>query len=157
MREIERKFLVRKNALEIIKTLALRKEDIMQGYVDVDSKDISQIRYRITNYKYLHEATGLFTLKLGEGISRTEINVPMNVFDTSKAIKEACSKIIEKVRYTIMIRGVYWYLDIFPDGSHIFEVELESEDQEIYIPKWVLKEVTDEKALHSYHKARKKI
>lgn len=154
MVEIERKFLVRKSALEIIKTLAVRKENIIQGYVPTNSKDISQIRYRITNYKHMFEAEGLFTLKLGTGITRAEINVPMSACDASRALKEQCTACVEKVRYTVMVRGVYWYLDMFPDGSHIFEVELESEDQEVYMPTWILKEVTDEPIYHSQHKAK---
>jgi adenylate cyclase len=59
-----------------------------------------------------------------------------------------CSKpIIDKTRYLVQHKNHTWEIDIFHqenEGLIVAEVELESEDEKIELPNWIVKEVTDD-------------
>lgn len=78
------------------------------------------------------------------GISQLEYEYEINLKEAKKLL-QFCSKIIEKNRFEIFINNKKWELDFFKkenEGLNIAEIELNDENEEISIPKWILQEVS---------------
>lgn len=78
------------------------------------------------------------------GISQPEYEYEINIKEAKKLLT-FCSKIIEKNRFEIFINNKKWELDFFKkenEGLNIAEIELEHENEEIIIPKWIIQEVS---------------
>jgi len=135
--EIERKFLID------IKQLGKLENGyaIKQGYIQ--TKDKTVVRVRVKNEE------AFITVK-GENVGATRLEyeyyIPLN--DANEMLEKLCSKpIIDKTRYLVKYKNHTWEIDIFHkenDGLIVAEVELESEDETVELPKWIVKEVTDE-------------
>lgn len=113
MIEIERKFIVQ--LLEPPPAdLAM---EIVQGYLSTGDPEV-----RIRSYD--HDDYWL-TVKLGAGLERTEVEVPLHSLD-GKPLLDLCKHRIEKTRYDLPHE---WELDVF-GGPHrglvILEIELET-------------------------------
>jgi CYTH domain-containing protein len=146
-KEIERKFLVN---TEVWKPVG---EGIpyVQGYISSNSQ--RAVRVRVAGRKGFLSVKSLaadFTMH------DFEYEIP---FDDAEAMLELyCKKPhVAKTRHRETHHGKLWEIDVFHldnDGLVVAEVELESEEEEITLPQFVIREVTsDQRYLNaSLHK-----
>lgn len=133
--EIERKFIVDTNRL----SLSGSGKRYRQGYLPAAGK--TSVRVRICD-----DAAWL-TLK-GEtvGASRLEFEYSIPVEDAAHILESLCAgSIIDKTRHLLDHAGHTWEVDVFAGdnaGLVIAEVELQSEDEAVELPDWVVEEVT---------------
>ena len=136
MKEIERKFLVNKNALPSLDLLD--HIIITQGYL-LNTKE-KTVRVRLSNN------TAFLTIKgATSGISRDEYEYQISYDEAQNILNDFIDKKISKTRYIIPFAGKKWELDIFHnhlEGLIIAEVELENEKESIEIPSWCTEEVS---------------
>jgi CHAD domain-containing protein/CYTH domain-containing protein len=154
--EIERKYLLRFLPDEARDG---HRVDIAQGYIPGE-----RLHERIRSVSVRHgsgriEQHFYRTVKLGEGVSRTEIEE-----ETTATIFEAMWPLtkghrLRKRRFHVEIDGRTWELDEFKNRDLVLaEIELESEDEEVTFPPWlapaVQREVTREPAFQNINLAR---
>ena len=134
MVEIERKFLVSEDKWEP-QGKGLK---IIQGYLSAEPE--RTVRIRIAGDK------SFLTIKgKPEGIKRIEFEYEIPKNEGGLLLKMSLDYPLEKIRYEEKFGGLIWEIDVFSgknEGLILAEVELTSEDQEILIPDWVLKEVS---------------
>lgn len=133
--EIERKFLVKKDALPELKNGRM----ISQGYIQ--TSDHTVVRARVKGDK------GYLTIKgKSDGMRCAEYEYEIPVTDACEIISNLCNgKCVEKTRYEIKIAKHIWEVDVFHgenEGLIVAEVELAQENEEVDIPTWVAEEVT---------------
>ena len=136
MKEIERKFLVNKNALPSLDFLG--REIIIQGYL-LNTKE-KTVRVRLSNKKAFITIKGATS-----GISRDEYEYQIPYDDAQNILNDFIDQKISKTRYIIPFASKKWELDIFHnhlEGLIIAEVELENEKEAIEIPSWCTEEVS---------------
>ncbi len=134
--EIERRFLVDKTKF----IFPDRKKTIKQTYLMVDNSQVLRVRkieedFFLT-YKYKKS-----------NINRLEFEYPISVDDGNKLISLSKYFIIEKDRYYHQFENQIWEIDVFHgknDGLIIAEIELENENQDIGIPDWIDREISNE-------------
>ena len=136
-KEIERKFLIDISGVESIGS----GSRIKQGYIS--TTDNTAVRVRVSG------VVAYLTLKgENQGATRPEFEYEIPIEDANEIIKELCSgPIIDKTRYLVEYGSHTWEIDVFHgdnDGLIVAEVELESETEEVDLPKWVINEVTGE-------------
>ncbi|EDZ61645.1 adenylate cyclase [Sulfurimonas gotlandica GD1] len=135
--EIERKFLIDIDKLPIL----ANGYDIKQGYIQ--TKDKTAVRVRVKGDE------AFLTIK-GEsvGATRLEYEYAIPVVDANEMLDMLCGKpIIDKTRYLLKHKNHLWEIDIFHkenEGLIVAEVELESEDESVELPEWIVKEVTED-------------
>jgi adenylate cyclase len=133
--EIERKFLIDINKLEKLEN----GYAIKQAYIQ--TKDNTTVRVRLKGDE------AFLTIK-GEsvGATRAEYEYSIPVVDANEMLDKLCAKpIVDKTRYLVKHKKNIWEIDIFHkdnDGLIVAEVELESEDELVELPEWIVKEVT---------------
>jgi len=136
MKEIERKFLVNKNALPSLDLLD--HIVITQGYL-LNTKE-KTVRVRLSNN------TAFITIKgATSGISRDEYEYQIPYDEAQNILNDFIDQKLSKTRYIIPFAGKKWELDIFHnhlEGLIIAEVELENEQEVIEIPSWCTEEVS---------------
>ncbi len=137
-REIERKFLVTSDAW---RPLVTRTEVIRQGYLSSNAK--ATVRVRL-----LGSDRAVLTLKgASQGISRAEFEYPIPFEDAVELYALAEPHTIGKVRHLVPFGGLTWEVDVF-EGRHqglvVAEVELGDADQQVPLPPWVGREVSDD-------------
>ena len=157
--EIERKFLVNDkiyNYLYVTNSIYYGGEYfITQGYINGENT----IRIRIcgdSERGYRDNCPeAYFTLKGNrEGCTRKEYEYKIDYKDAEEILKNVCGEIIEKERHKFTLDGVHWEIDIFEKenrGLIIAEVELDSEDQELFLPDFIEKEVTQDDRYYNYN------
>tara|TARA_B100000508_G_C11465634_1_gene282078 strand:- start:9490 stop:9936 length:447 start_codon:yes stop_codon:yes gene_type:complete len=136
--EIERKFLVDRSKWDASKEnngLSIR-----QGYL---LKSIEKtVRVRTKGDK------GYLTIKgKTTGASRSEFEYEIPYQEALEMLNTYCDKIIDKVRFTLIVDGKEWEIDEFSspqEGLILAEIELDSEDEVFTIPEWVTEEVTSD-------------
>jgi CYTH domain-containing protein len=138
-KEIERKFLV--NTEEFVAPAL--GDNIKQGYLATSPN----VRVRIINDSAFLTIKGSGTLVRSE----FEYKIPQN---DAIEILLMCHEIIIKTRYSIIFDGIKWEVDDFGSGNLLAEVELKSENQEINLPIWVGKEVTEDYRYQNSHIAK---
>ena len=136
-KEIERKFLIDISGVESIGS----GSRIKQGYIS--TTDNTAVRIRVSG------TVAYLTLKgENQGATRPEFEYEIPIEDANEIIKELCSgPVIDKTRYLVEYGSHTWEIDVFHgdnDGLIVAEVELESETEEVDLPKWVINEVTGE-------------
>ena len=152
--EIERKYLVKGTAW---KKLA-QGNFYCQGYIATVGKQT--VRVRIIGEQ------GYLTLKGASiGQTRSEFEYPIPLADAREILDTLCDRpLIEKIRYKIPQGDLIWEVDEFLGenaGLIIAEVELTDENQEVELPEWIERQVTDPKyynanlAKHPYSKWEK--
>jgi len=133
--EIERKFLVVGEEWKQSKGV-----HICQGYLNRDKNRIVRIRTAGDQ--------GFLTIKeLTILAARGEFEYGIPLDDARHLLGLCRGAILEKVRYTVPYAGLTWEVDEFLGanaGLIIAEVELASKHQEIELPPWVGREVTQE-------------
>lgn len=139
--EIERKYLVNG---ESYKQMAVAHHHICQGYISREKT--GTVRVRITDNKaYLtikgKPAVGHF--------ARYEWEKEIDVAEAQELMKLCQGSIIDKTRWIVLAKedGLKWEVDEFHgkhEGLVVAEIELDSEEQEVELPRFVGKEVTDD-------------
>jgi len=134
--EIERKFFVHESVIPDTKQCVR----MIQAYLCTDPE--RTVRVRIAGNR------AFLTIK-GEnkGISRKEYEYSIPVEDALELMNLAVTSPVEKVRKIIYENGNKWEVDFFEGenkGLVTAEVELSSEDEEVIIPVWVGKEISED-------------
>lgn len=152
--EIERKFLVKDKNIYMDFCCTpnpckkrcfdrINGEEIHQGYLS------ENVRVRL-NWS---RDTAYIAIKSNrKGIVRAEYEYKIP-FDEAEEIYSLCQYKVEKERHVFYCNDKYWELDIFKgdnDGLVMAEVELKSENEEIIIPGWIDKEVSDDERYYNY-------
>ena len=133
--EIERKFLVRKDAW------TPRDDGIpfKQGYLSTQKERV--VRVRIEGHKAKLTIKGPTT-----GISRSEFEYPIPMEDAAILLDQLCERpLIDKHRHLEQFGGHLWEIDVFHgenDGLIVAEVELASEDEALTLPPWAGEDVS---------------
>jgi len=134
--EIERKFLVDRKLWESLEKPV--GKDIKQGYF-ISNKQFS-VRVRTKGTK------GFFTVKgTLEGIARDEYEYEIPFNDAIEMLQKYAKPYLKKTRYEIEFAGKTWEIDEFHGSLSplvLAEVELESVDEEVQLPDWVMNEVS---------------
>jgi len=112
-----------------------------QGYLAGSKKGV--VRVRIAGGR------GYLTIKSAtEGISRSEFEYPIPVADATAMLDALCERApIEKTRYREEFAGRVWEVDVFHgdnDGLVVAEIELTTTAEEVALPSWVRREVSDD-------------
>ena len=138
-KEIERKFLI---DLDKVK-LPPKGRVIKQGYIPTTENVKTVVRVRVSDEK------AYLTIKgANVGAVRPEYEYPIPRSDALEMLHTLCQKpLVEKTRYEIQVSRHVWEVDIFEGenkGLVLAEVELADEAEQVEIPAWVGKEVTDD-------------
>jgi adenylate cyclase len=135
--EIERKFLLKNDSW---RDSVVRSHVLKQGYLA--SSPLPTVRVRTSDDK------AFLTIKgRTEGISRVEYEYEIPREEAIEMLKLSAQTPIEKTRYIVEANGHIWEIDVF-EGSNtgliLAEVELDSEDEEVILPDWIEREVTND-------------
>ena len=140
--EIERKFLLKNSDWEqfIDREIFLR-----QGYLNSDME--RTVRVRITDQK------AFLTIKgKTENTTRQEFEYEIPIQDAESLIKLCESPLIEKTRFIVNYQNRVWEIDKFEgdnEGLVIAEIELTREDEEVTLPSWIGKEVSQDERFYN--------
>ena len=135
--EIERKFLVIGDAW---KNHVTDQFQLKQGYLQ--STPERTVRIRTAEKKAFLTIKGKTT-----GISRVEYEYAIPFKEGLELLKLSENEPIEKIRHIVVHHGITWEVDVFEGlnaGLILAEVELQTEHQEISLPEWVGKEVSQD-------------
>jgi len=138
--EIERKFIVES---EEWRKLSNSTKHLRQGYVCVATPPMeAEVRIRCTS------DCGFITLKGAGDLTRSEFEYEIPLADAELMLAEFCSKkYLEKTRHIVKFANVVWEIDEY-SGPHrglvLAEVELRETSEDIQLPPWLGKEVTDD-------------
>jgi CYTH domain-containing protein len=135
-KEIERKFLVRKDLWYAIQKP--EGDTIQQGYLV--SEPEKTVRIRVSS------ASGFITIKgLTDNATRDEYEYPIPRKDAVDLLEKFVTNRIDKVRYRIAFKGKTWEVDEFFGGNEgliIAEIELNDPLESFEKPAWIGEEVT---------------
>jgi adenylate cyclase len=136
--EIERKFLVSDESWRVGATGSLR---FQQGYLSSNSKATVRVRSK-------DDSRAVITLKsASRGMSRAEYEYDIPIEDARELLELAQPHVIAKTRHLVPFGGLTWEVDVFEgklSGLVMAEVELSREDQQVELPGWAGREVTDD-------------
>ena len=134
--EIERRFLVDQSKF----ILPDKKKSIKQAYLMFDNSQVLRIRKIENNF--------LLTYKYKKtNINRLEFEYQIPNEDGDKLMSLSKHFIIEKDRYYHQLGKHLWEIDIFygkNQGLVIAEIELNDENEDIEIPSWIGKEISND-------------
>ena len=135
--EIERKFLLANDGWRA----GAEGKVYRQGYLQTAVE--RNVRVRTIGER------GFLTIKSQtSGITRLEFEYEIPIADADEILDDLCERpLIEKTRYKVEHAGLVWEIDEFAGdnaGLVVAEVELEHEDQQIDLPPWVGREVSDD-------------
>ena len=142
--EIERKYLV----VGEYKHLAHNSIHLIQGYIASGKRTV---RVRVS------DDGAWLTIKgpsLNGGLSRYEWEKEIDVKEAMELLQLAEGAVIDKVRYYVDYEGHTIEVDEFHgdnEGLVMAEIELQSEDERVVLPKWLGREVTGEKRFYNSH------
>ena len=146
--EIERKFLVNRSLWQPPDSGILYR----QGYIYTHNGNT--VRMRIAGDR------GYVTFKgKSQGMARSEFEYEIPLEDAREMLDTLCDRpLIEKIRYKLKIDNLIWEIDDFlgdNQGLLLAEVELNSENQEIILPHWIIEEVTQDSRYYNSNLAKK--
>lgn len=158
--EIERKFLL-KSLPPNMDEQAFSSSHCTQHYFPGEKiiERVTRRQVRICNKRETPYYVYNRTVKIGEGIRRLEFEEKLSKKEYENFSRVDSNDIV-KVRWRIKYEGFIWEIDkfVFPIGTYIAEVELESEDQPYEMPDWIIDnmkmEVTGMKGFHNFEIAR---
>ena len=111
------------------------KKHLVQGFLNSDKN--RNVRVRIDGLKSFLTVKGLSN---DSGTTRFEWEKEIPLKEAQELIALCLSTIIEKTRYEVTYKGVFFEVDEFK-GSHnvlvLAEVELNSSKEFFEIPKWI--------------------
>ncbi len=135
--EIERKFLLKNKDW---KAVADQGTILKQAYLNTDPERTVRVRIKGQH--------GFLTIK-GKTVKSTrqefEYEIPLE--DALSLLKLCKTPVIEKIRYLVQADELTWEIDIFEGinaGLEMAEVELTAENQQVILPDWIGKEVTED-------------
>lgn len=141
-KEIERKFLIDINRWDGSGTPI----EMVQAYLVIQPDKI--VRVRIANDKAYLTIKGNL-----QGITRDEFEYEIPVDDAREMLKMCLYTPVEKTRYVSTIEGKTWEIDIFHgknEGLFVAEIELDSEEEEVALPDWILTEVSTDERYYNF-------
>lgn len=146
--EIERKFLVDRLPPDFEN---LPGKTIRQGYV-IDAAEGIELRVRQIQNAYYQ------TVKMGEGLSRTEIEIELSPDQFDQLWPYTVGRRVSKTRYTFPVGGHTAELDRFEGNLKdllMVEVEFASVDAagDFAPPDWFGRDVTEDKRYKNKHLA----
>ena len=109
-----------------------------QGYLAITNKGIFRVRIK-------GDASLITVKSSGIGLSRDEFEYEIPLDEAQALLNLSQNDIIKKTRYKVSAHGKQWDVDKFHGknkGLWLAEVELESEDEIVTLPRWAIKEVT---------------
>ncbi len=141
-KEIERKYLVRGADWKQLASGTVYR----QGYIATVGKQTVRVR--------IIDQQGYLTIKgANQGTVRSEFEYPIPLADAQEMLDTLCDRpLIEKIRYKIPQGDLVWEVDEFlgdNTGLVIAEVELTDPKQEVSLPHWIDRQVTDPKYFNS--------
>ena len=134
--EIERKFLVKKELLPQF----YDGVTVKQAYLSV--APAPTVRVRLWGEKAFITIKGLMT-----GICRNEFEYQIPHNEAIELFNLAITDPVEKVRKFFYFEGKKWEIDFFEGankGLILAEVELDSENENVVLPDWIDKEVSND-------------
>lgn len=151
--EIERKFLIKKNAFELDKYNYI---DIQQAYIS--TSPVIRLRkreeYSIQSQSYTAKEY-ILTVKSKGMLSRQEFELALSFEDYTKLLEKVEGNIITKRRYLIPLDKEHtleldYFMNMF-EGLVMGEIEFDSEDDanKYNLPNFILREVTFDKRFHN--------
>ena len=148
--EIERKFLLKYNSW---RHHISHSELIQQGYLNNASSDAASVRVRIAKNVLAHDtdhgSAWLSVKSSTQDISRHEFEYSINVNEAQFILDNLCQgRHIKKQRHYLHGQYQHWLVDEFLDHNQpllLAEIELTSSHQNIALPTWLGKEVSDDK------------
>ncbi|MCL1894537.1 MAG: hypothetical protein FWG02_09980 [Holophagaceae bacterium] len=142
--EIERKFLVNTNLWQPKD----KGELYVQGYITANAKRV--VRVRIGG-----KLAFLCIKSLVSNITRTEFEYEIPVLDAEALLESFCKKpLVKKHRHKELHFGKLWEIDVFHaenDGLVVAEIELESEEEEIILPEFVVRDVSTDQRYFNFN------
>lgn len=145
--EIERKFLV---AGDGWRAAVAGRTRLRQGYLCTGGD--ASVRVRL-----LDEREARLTIKsqptpglTGQALTRGEFEYPVPAADARALLRLCSGQVIDKVRHRVPAgHGRTWEIDVFA-GAHaglvLAEIELGAVGEEVALPAWIGREVTDDPA-----------
>ena len=136
-KEIERKYLVN------LSTWTPQNEGthFKQGYLNSQKERV--VRVRIEGTKAKLTIKGVTT-----GVTRSEFEYEIPVDEAAILLDNLCEQpLIDKHRHKETHGGKVWEIDVFHglnEGLVVAEIELSSEDEQIELPAWAIKEVSSD-------------
>ena len=153
--EIERKFLIDKMKLkDELKNFIMGTSDlIIQHYIPSAPNQTIRIRKYTDDYIW-YEMCIKFCKS---NMERDKIEFKIELEKAEELISHSIGSVI-KTRYKIISKkypNEKWDVDIYvdPKGVCVAEIELESADQEVELPDWIIREVTNEPGYSNYELA----
>jgi adenylate cyclase len=141
--ETEHKYLVHHELWQ--KVQPRKGEHIRQGYLQNEPDQTVRVR--------LKGKRGYITVKgKTTGASRPEYEFRIPLKGAIEMLDKLCREVIEKTRYKMRFRGRTWEVDVFEgpnEGLIVAEIELQNEDQQYYLPKWVSENVTGDERYYN--------
>ena len=141
--EIERKFLVVGDGW---REGADRGEELRQAYLA--ETDRVSVRVRI-----IDDASAVITVKSAQPrLARKEYEYAIPVRDALAMADLRRGSLLQKTRFRSVHAGRTWEIDVYSGenmGLVIAEVELESENEAVDLPRWVGREVTGEERYYA--------
>lgn len=135
-KEIERKFLVTDRSYE---SMARSVDHLEQGYISL--RPGGTVRVRIKNDRAFLTVKGL-----NAGAVRDEWEYEIPVTHAHEMLERVTEgTVIKKQRYNVDFADRRWEVDVFEgayDGLVVAEVELESADADLVLPRFIGEEVT---------------
>lgn len=128
--EIERKYLVYKDKLPILKNGTL----FIQGYLSIEP----HVRVRIIGNKVIIGIKNI--IKDGRSRNEWEFEKKLNKEEIKSLVKLCIKKPIEKIRYNIKHKNLIWEIDEYQadnKGLITADVELPYIDYPIDFPDWI--------------------
>lgn len=145
--EIERKFLVKGEDWRFLAT----GQTYRQGY-------ISTVRGIAVRVRIAGDRAYLTIKGKTQGMTRQEFEYPIPLNDAETMLDTLCDRpLIEKTRYAIQLGNFFWEIDEFfgdNQGLILAEIELIDENQEIDLPTWIDREVTDDPRYYNVNLVR---
>ncbi len=141
-KEIERRFLVRSRKWsDLGDGLAIR-----QGYLSASKHNSVRVRtYGDRAFVTMKGATS--------GITRDEFEYEIPLADANEIMGKLCEHPpVEKTRYRIVFKGHTWEVDEFGGanrGLTLAEVELKEPKEQVELPDWIDREVSDDPRYYS--------
>jgi adenylate cyclase len=102
-------------------------------------------------------SAGFITVKTDGGITRAEYEYPVPPDHAREMLQLTPWSVIAKTRYKLPLDGLVWEIDAYEgDNAGLWsaEVELESEDTTVSLPRWLADEVTEERRFNNRNLAQ---
>ena len=110
--------------------------------------DLSTDKERTVRVRTVDDKAFITVKGLSIGAARSEYEYEIPIADANEMLDRLCERpLIEKTRYRIPSAAVVWEVDEFAGenlGLIVAEVEIDREDQQVSLPVWVGREVTDD-------------